>query len=41
MARAVGSEASEAMRGFFLLNLDAEIREDAGQDLTHFTVTLM
>ena len=29
--RAVGSEASEAMRGFFLLNLDAEIREDAGQ----------
>ena len=29
--RASGSEASEAMRGFFLLSLDAEIREDAGQ----------
>ena len=28
--RAAGSEASEAMRGFFLLNLDAETREDAG-----------
>ncbi len=29
--RAAGSEASEAMRGFFLLDLDLEIREDAGQ----------
>ena len=29
--RAAGSEATEAMRGFFLLNLDAEIRENAGQ----------
>jgi len=29
--RASGSEASEAMRGFFLINLDADIREDAGQ----------
>ncbi len=29
--RAAGSEATEALRGFFLLNLDPEIREDAGQ----------
>jgi predicted nucleic acid-binding protein len=29
--RAAGSEAGEAMRGFFLLNLDTEVREDAAQ----------
>lgn len=29
--RAAGSEAGEALRGFFLLNMDAEVREGAGQ----------